>query len=447
MNFGELLLSKVVEQNDKKSLQIYGIKRHHFQTKAERAVYDFILDHIEKNGECPDYRTLVGNVSEDFTFMPDVRDSFESLANELKKYSSKVQVANVIETKLKAKFEELSGPDFLKWMKETAEGIEADTGIVKGIGKSVVEMQMEMKEEYEARKEGKNFKTYKTPFPLINKEIGGLSVTDIYGVFAESGRGKSYLMIVLIDELLRQGANVLVKSYELRAYSWLSRLLSVITAREGLITNERQEKIGLANKKILSAKLEGDEEKYFLHTLGKLNEYYPGKLILQAKGDKQLSRTLDDLERELIQHPEIDVVVLDPFYGLSDVTNGRNANKTAGGAAEGAARRFEVLVGEHQVIGLYAVQATIEKAKNEEGKRELKMPKRDQIKTTKALLDICTVLLGWDSADGLGLLGIEKGRNGGEDVTVEMIAMMDHGVIREPGEGVDLSAMVDINSY
>jgi replicative DNA helicase len=446
MNFGELLLSKVVEKNDHKALQIYGIKRHHFQTKVEKAAYDFITNYIEKNGNA---QTIVhwSEMYRKTLRIPDIRNSFEFLASELKSIARKYKLQNVIETQLTGKFEELSGPDFLKWLKTTAESIEEDTGIVKGIGKSIVEMQSEMKDEYEQRKAGKNFKTYKTPFPMINKEIGGLSVTDIYGVFAESGRGKSYLMIVLIDELLRQGANVLVKSYELRAYTWLSRLLSIITAREGLITNEHEEKIGLANKKILSAKLEGDEELYFLHTLSKLNEYYPGKLTLQAKGDKELSRTLDDLERELIQHPEIDVVVLDPFYGLSDVTNGRNANKTAGGAAEGAARRFEVLVGEHQVIGLYAVQATIEKAKNEEGKRELKMPKRDQIKTTKALLDICTVLFGWDSADGLGLLGIEKGRNGGEDVAVELIAMMDHGVIREPGEGVNLSAMIDMDSF
>src|SRR5690606_32850890 len=154
-----------------------------------------------------------------------------------------------------------------------------------------------------------------------------------------------------------------------------------------------------------------------------INEYHPGNLILQAKSDHELTRSLSEVEAELTANPSIDevvidphnnssdvygcienryageaaeqtapryenidVVVIDPFNNISDVY-GRNANRTAGGAAEQAARRFEQIVGEFDVVGLTTVQATVEntqkdKEKIREGKRELKLPTRDQVKTT-----------------------------------------------------------------
>ncbi|MEV2437279.1 AAA family ATPase, partial [Paenibacillus larvae] len=215
-----------------------------------------------------------------------------------------------------------------------------------------------------------------------------------YGIMAESGRGKTYLLIAIVDKLLRQGASVLVKSYEVKEYVWLARLISVATAVDGLFKDEEtQTPLGIPNKAILSGKLEDFVRENFEDVVSKLADYYPGKLYFQGKGGSELTRTLDDLEREL-QTNKVDVVILDPFYGLSDVY-GRNANKTAGGAAEYAASRFERIVGENDVVGFYSIQATVEKKRlDEEEQRELKTPKRDQVKTTKRLLDIATVLLG-----------------------------------------------------
>lgn len=437
----------MIEENNPEVFTRYGIKRHHFQTQAEKEAFDFLSEYIRENHQVCDYRTLVSSIRGEFTFMPKVADNFDYLSNQLKDYSAKVQMASVLQKELQEQFDELSGQDFLKWLQEKAELITQDTSIRKGVGKTLTELKDEMKSEYEKRKAGKSFKLWKTPFETVNAEIGGLFSSDIYGVFAESGRGKSYLIIAIVDELLRQGAKVLVKSYELRSYIWLSRLFSIITAREGLIENEFGIKVGLPNKEILSGKLSGESEEYFLHMLEKINSYYPGELFLQAKGDKELSRTLDELDRELNERPDIDAVILDPFYGLTDVY-GKNTNKTTGGAAEQAARRFEVICGVHDVVGLYSVQATVEKQKTtDEGRRELKLPKRDQLKTTKALLDIATCLFSFDSCDSVARLGIEKGRNSGEGLEVELIALLDHGVLKEPSSGENLTAQFDMENF
>src|SRR5699024_511899 len=158
------------------------------------------------------------------------------------------------------------------------------------------------------------------------------------------------------------------------------------------------------------------------HTISKRD--WSSDVCSSDLSDSSLTRTLDELEGELSQGG-IDVVVLDPFYGLSDVY-GRNVNKTAGGAAEYAATRFENIVGDNDVVGIYAVQATVEKKEtDEDGNRELDPPTRDQVKTSKRLLDIATVLFSFDSLEkeGRAMLGIEKGRSGGEDFKLELTAL------------------------
>jgi replicative DNA helicase len=441
MNFGEMLISKIIDYKSPEILSNYKIERHHFQTEAERQAYDFILDYVEHNRQVPDARTLAANISEDFTYLPDVTDSFEYLASGLKSYSAKVRAAKLIENEMAAKFQELDGVSFIKWMQEEANKIEQDTIVQKSIGNSLSSIKNKFKNEYENRKLGKTNKTFNTPFPSLTREVSGWQTSDIFGIMAESGRGKTMLSIAIIHDLLKQGANVLVKSFEVKMYMWVSRLFSMITAEEEAVYSTRYNQYaGLENRKLLTATLSENEEEVLFKMLDKIDSYYPGTLYLQCKGDDDLTRTLDDLDRELQQNPQIDAVFLDPFYGLTDVYSGKNANKTAGGAAEAAANRFEIICGVHDVCGFYAVQATVEKQKQDEsGARELKLPKRDQVKTSKRLLDIATVLLSWDSVDSIARIGIEKGRNGGEGFEVELIALMDVGVIKEPPNGEDIS--------
>jgi replicative DNA helicase len=210
-----------------------------------------------------------------------------------------------------------------------------------------------------------------------------------------------------------------------------------MTAEQSLLKNERGEVVGVPNRELLTGKLSEEYEAEFMRMLDEINDYYPGELLLQAKGESgegKITRSLNELDEELSRRPDIDVVVIDPIYGFSDVY-GRNNNRTTGGAAEQSARRFEGLVGDHNVVGIYAVQADVDrKEKGEDvGSHELRIPSRDKVKTTKALLEIATILFGFDSNnDGLAALGIEKGRDGGEDFELELISMLDVGVLREP---------------
>jgi replicative DNA helicase len=447
-NYAEQLISKICDDNDVGAITRYSITESDFATETERRAFCFVLQHSDANkGQAPSYATLVGEI-DGFTYIPAVTDSYEFLAKRLKDAAGRRQFAEWFESgQITANFSEMTAEEFGRYLREESDRIMMGTSVRVLNFKTFDTLRHEFRTEYEKRKDGRSFKLWKTPFPSLNDEIGGLYSGDIYGVMAESGRGKSYLIACLVDELLRQGAKVLVKSYELKAYLWLSRLLSIITAREGALDHaEIAQKVGIPNKAILSGQLDGEIEEYFLRMVDALNEYYPGELFLQAKGDRDLTRTLADLDRELQQHPEIDAVVIDPFYGLSDVY-GTNANRTTGGSAEQAARKFEQIIGANDVVGIFAIQADSRKGKDadEDGRREISLPDRSRVKTTAAVLEIATNLFAFDAVDGNGRIGVEKGRNGGEGFTIDLLALMDYGVLRELPKGAEAAAQFASN--
>lgn len=434
MAYGEQLLSKICDENAVHVIRKYGIERDHFATDPEQRAFDFIVKYAEENGgDAPSYAVLVSEVP-DIEYIPDVSDSFEYLARKLKNSAGKRRIAEFIEKDLARLYHSLDTDDLISQLTKELENIKMRTRVRIKVGRYADEIAKSMKEEYERRAAGKSFKLWKTPFPSLDKEIGGFFSGDVYGIMAESGRGKTYLTCAIVDSLLRQGATVLVKSFEVKEYLWMSRLMSVATAVDELLYDEeRGIPLGMPNRAILSGKLDDYIRDHFFDLLDRLETYYPGRLILQAKSSPELTRTLDDLDREL--HAEdIDVVVVDPFYGFADVYAGRNTNRTTGGAAEYAATRFEQIVGEHDVVGIYTVQATVDKKNREDdGDREIRIPTRDQVKTSKRLLDIATNLIGFDSVEkeGIAAIGLEKGRNGGEDFRLDLLALFDYGVIRE----------------
>lgn len=456
--YGEQIISKTVDSGDISALTKYGITRDDFETPGERQAFDFVTKYAQQNaGRAPSYATLTAECP-DITYIPDVTDSFEYLAEQLKADAAKREVLRKINgytddetgkripSELADKFAQLAPADFGRYLRELGESIETKATVKRDIGAGLAELASAFKAEYQKRKAGESYTLWKTPFLTLNEEIGGLYSGDVYGIMAESGRGKTYLSAVFVDELLRQGAVVLVKSYEVKWYPWLSRLISIATARDGAVKADGLGDVGLPNKAMLAGKMDAELEPFMLETVARLNEYYPGELILQAKGGANLTRTLNDLDRELHMWPDIDVVVIDPFYGLADV-RGRNANKVAGGAAEEAARRLEEIIGAHDVVGIYTIQAHTERQETEEGEhRAVKLPKRDRVKTTSAVLEIATNLFSFDAANGNGKIGVEKGRNGGEGFAIELVALMDYGVLRELPKGEEIAGQF-VNSF
>ncbi|UHH05409.1 DNA helicase [Bacillus subtilis] len=414
----------------------------------------------QHRGQAPTAEMVTNEVPD---FQPDfnIEASWDYLAQKLKNEAAERAFIEAINGKydeatgkqlksseLVQKFEEAQKTGNMEivaeWLTDLTESLKMRTSVRDTIGRTLSDIKESFRDEYKKREEGRSFRIYNTPFETLNKEITGWFTGDIYGIMGESGRGKTYLICLILDSLLRQGANCLVKSFEVKEYVFIARLISIATAVDGLLIDKIGRKVGLPNKAILAGKLEDVVREKFFEVLDVLDSYYPGTLYFQGKSGRELTRTLSDLEREL-STGKIDAVFLDPFYGLADVY-GKNVNKTAGGAAEYAATRFENIVGDNDVVGFYTVQASVDKKEvGEDGARELRIPTRDKVKTTSRLLDIATNLIGFDSVakEGIAGIGIEKGRNGGEDFTLELMALFDYGVLREFPKGESAAAQFD----
>ncbi|TWL40899.1 DnaB-like helicase C-terminal domain-containing protein [Bacillus paralicheniformis] len=440
MNYGVLMLSKVIEQNDPNALLRFNITAEDLPTEGERKALRYITEYAEKHGGQAPTAEMVANEVPDFQPDFNIDANYDYLAEKLRKQAALREFVDIAEKELPDRFSQAQDnpEELFSWLTEKVESLKIRTNVRSSIGRTLSEIKESFRDEYKKREEGKSFRIYKTPFPTLDNEISGWFTGDIYGIMGESGRGKTYLVCRILDSLLRQGANCLVKSFEVKEYTFISRLISIATAVDEVLIDELGRKVGIPNKAILSGKLDDVVREKFFEVLELLDSYYPGTLYFQGKSGRELTRSLADLEREL-STGKIDAVFLDPFYGLSDVY-GKNVNKTAGGAAEYAATRFENIVGDYDVVGFYTVQATVDKKEvSEDGVREIRIPTREKVKTTSRLLDIATNLIGFDSVskEGIAGIGIEKGRNGGEDFMLELVALFDYGVLREfpKGEG------------
>lgn len=448
-NSGIRFISKMTNEKDAGPLKRYDLKPEHFESDEEREWVRYIMEYAKRNrGRAPSAEEMAAEFGNTFAdaYVADVPATFESLAREIKSDWAEREFVRCMKGagsvfRYNELFEKYRGVDLVKKLADHLERIIAEGDLTMQIGHTLGQLSELAKREYIEREEGKSFKCWGTPFESLNKEIGGLYTGGCYGVLAESGRGKSYLICKFADSLLRQGATILWKSYELEWYVIVSRLASIATAVDGaFVDQETKQKIGIANRAILRGDLDPASRKTFFDLMDRLEEYYPGRLFLQAKMDEHITYTLDDLERELSLYPEIDVLIVDPFENFEDVYAGRNVNKVAGGAAAAAAKRFENIVAKHKVVGIYAVQAELEYTKEEKekiraGMRELKLPTRDQVKTTKQLLNIATNLFSFDNVNGHARIGTDKGRHGGEGFYVDLIANLDHGVLEEPPGG------------
>ncbi|MDT2293992.1 hypothetical protein P7H15_15805 [Paenibacillus larvae] len=196
---GEQLLSKIIDGNNVLALKKYGIERYHFATEAERAAYDFIVRYASKNeGNAPSYATYV-SACPDVAYIPDVSDSYEYLTWELKDRAGKKMVADLFNpakgkrtSQVEEKFSELSFDEFVAWFTKESDRIKETLNIGTGtkIGRTLDEMSADFLREYKRREAGKSFRLWKTPFEALDREIGGFYSGDIYGIMAESGRGR-----------------------------------------------------------------------------------------------------------------------------------------------------------------------------------------------------------------------------------------------------------------
>jgi hypothetical protein len=449
MHHTQLLFSKVIDANDVAILTRYGINERDLPTEGDRQVFRFVTSYADKNrGQSPSYAEVTAQCP-DFNYTPMVSDSYEYLAREIKKHSAKVQFAELVNGKLGEQFEAVGQKDIFKlfeWLQSEVESIKINTNTSSKIGTDIKADAESFLDEYRKRKDGESFKIWKSKFASINREIGGYYSGNMYTWHGRSGRGKSVFTMEEAIEAAAQGANVLVWACEMSRFEWMARAYSSISARAGIV-NANIEGVnyeaGFENRALLTGGLSEEFEAGFEVFLLQLaeGEHLPGNITLRAADDVDFfNRGVKQLEADIIA-TKADVVVVDPIY-LMDYE--ANTSKVAGGDVANTSKRIRRLAGlTGSVIHVITQADEVKDDRDDEGNRELRAPKRAEIKKTKAVLEDAANVFGIDTLDGAGIIEIGKGRNGGEGTQVEVLYLPNYGIVREVETGEAVASQFD----
>jgi len=437
-----MLLSKVIDNNDVNALKRFGIDADHFETTGERETYRFIVDYAERNrGQAPDFRTVVAECQA-FDYQPNVEDSYEFLARQIKDHAAKRMFNDLVASNdLDANFQK-DFESFAKWLTESVESIKIRTSVRNKIGTDLKTVGEQFLAEYERRKAGDSFRVWKSKFSVIGNYTSG----NMYVVYGKSGRGKSVTSLEDAVEMALQGANVLIWSMEMSWFEVWVRLFVSISGRKGLTTaefNGMDLAAGFNADELRKGQLSPEFETAFRFFVDTVNDEIPGNIIVRAVDDDEfVGRSIRDLEADIIA-TKADVVIIDPFYYLDYE---RNSSKTAGGDAAETSKKLRRLTGRLGVVTIAITQADEKQEnKDDDGNRELKLPEREDVKKTKQLLEDAYMLIAVDTdyKQGRGLIGINKGRDGGEGTSTEIIYIPQVGVVRELDAAEELAKHFD----
>lgn len=444
-NYGILLLSKVIDANDVSALDRHNVTEAHFNTDAEKKAYRFIRDYASTNrGQAPSYASVTEECP-GFFYTPQVGESYGFLTRKLMNDSADAQFSEFVNNgELARLFEGKRDdmPTFLDELTERIEGIKLRTDVREKVGTDLKLDTAKFLSEYERRKAGESFKMWRSKFSVIGSYVSG----NIYTVYGKSGRGKSVIALEDALHMATQGANVLIWAMEMATFEVLVRAYVSLSAERG-ITNLSVGGIdmsaGFDSTEVRQGKMSEEFEAAFREFLATLNTSITGNVTVRGVDDEDFNaRSLRQLEADIIQ-TKADVVVIDPFYYLDYETN---TSKTAGGDAAETSKKLRSLVGRRQVVCLPITQAEETKVSaDEEGQRELELPSREAVKKTKALLEDASMLIAVDTdyLQGRGLIGINKGRDGGEGTSVEILYIPQVGIVKEAETGVN--ALTEFN--
>jgi len=437
------------------AIREYSVTADDFATKTERDVFNFIVEYAEMNrNRTPDYRTVIEKFPE-FYYREGVTDSYRYLVGELKSYAAKKAIVDMFAGNpdergrpTKPTLEELinkeNGNKVIDDLISELESIKMRTSVRKKVGTNLKTDRDKIREEYMRRKIGESHRVWNSYLPMIN-DVGGYVSSNMYVIYGKSGRGKSAETLKEAVYLAEQGATVLIWSMEMSWFEVYVRIFTYYSQMKGGVGSTEIQgvnmDVGFDSSDLRRGNLNEEFEQKFFEFLDNIDKLMSGNIIVRAVDDDDFNdRSIRALQSDII-HTEADVVVIDPFYYMDYEAN---TSRKTGGDAENTSKALRRLAGRTDVVVLAITQADeTDEEKDDNGSRELKLPQRKDVKKTKQLLEDAAMLIAVDTnyLDGRGLVGINKGRNGGEGEVTEIIYLPQYGII-EP-LSIDEAALMD----
>lgn len=434
-NHGLLFINKAIQAESFSVFAKYGIREDSFVSASERKFYRFIEDYHDTQGQMPSY-ALMADTFDDFVYVPDITDRFEPLAEGIANRKLAVEFNRFFERDFESIKEAAKGntSELISQLTDGLNDIRLKYTNTRSVGTDLKTGTESYINEYKRRQLGDSFDTWESFLPFLNEELGGYTSGNLYVWYGRSGRGKSAIVLREALEIAQQGATVLIWSLEMSAYDVLTRLYTMLSAKLEKTTvtiDGEKRKAGFDSRDLRNGHLSQPFEEAFTEMLETINDHIEGNIVIRAVDDLDFNtRNVAQLHSD-IESTNADVAIIDPMYYMDYETN---TSKTAGGDAAETSKRLRRLAGALNVVLMTMTQAEEdEKESKDDAVRTLKLPKRSEVKKTKALLEDASALIAIDTdyTQSRGIVGINKGRNGGEGTSCELTFLPNYGIIEQ----------------
>lgn len=406
------LLSKVLDENNFFILKKYNINEDDF--KLHRNVYQFIESYVREYSQTPDYRTVIEQF-EDFEYFGEVADAFPYLCKELKTKHGLVSSFNFLQNEVPKMFNNGKNKNFLQELKEHVDSMYNASSATSYTGSNYANNGSERKARYQESKEKKSEITIPSPYESLN-EVLQMELTDYLLIQAFSNVGKSWIASHMAVFAWLQKFGVLHYSPELS--------LKQQEARNDTLIGH------FNNTHIRSGELENEEDYLqFLDGFDKQETPY----IVKTMEHLPDGLTLDVIESDLQQNPNIQMVIID---GFNLITHGKG--KLDRNAMTLTSRRLRQIFGKYNVLGVVVHQVNAneerENKKKDDDEFAERVPKPASIlgySETLAVVQDASHILSFDAVDGMGALQLVKTRGIGKDKIIDLHVDFNKGYVRE----------------
>lgn len=408
------LLSKVLLDRNYRVLRQYNVTAADFS--QDREVYNYIAGFVSEYDHTPPFEEVVSRFPA-FNMQPEVYDSFPYLCKSLKKRKAKERIFQVLQNEAGEKYQSEEIDGFLDWIDGEIQATKAITSAASGSGTNYAVNGSDRKARYEDSKVNGSNVIVPLPYPSLNKYMdGGPTLSDYLLIQAFTNVGKSWLASHIATYAWKVGGRgVLHYSPELSKQQQEDRNDTLlghfnnIQLRQGELTNEGE---------------------YFGFLDGFQDSETP--YIIKTMEDLPQGLSLDVIEADLQQNPNIEVLLIDGF-------NLMNHGRGDRAAMSNTSRKLRQLFGKYNVLGIVvhqvSPQSEKEKAKQKDSEENLSpVPNPAGLlgfSETSAVIQDAAHVLSFDAINGYGKIYLPKTRGTGKEKTVDVKCNFNFGQIEE----------------
>lgn len=419
------LISKIIDDNSFYKLDKHNIRQEDFVVIPE--VYQFVKGFTKQYGNTPDYATVTENC-QNFEYQGAVTNNISYMTKKLKSDTAKRKAFQLLQKQVSQNFETMTGTQFANWLAEESKQIADEANSATSTGTDISVNGQERKQMYLEGKDSRTGRYIPTPYPTLTEWLGGgFELSDYLLIMAYTNKGKSWIATDVGQVAWSNGFGVLHYSPELTKTQMVQRWDTL----HGHFNNT-QLKLGKLP--------EFSEQKYFEY-LDQFNETQSTPYIMKTMEDMDNGLSVETIEADLQQNPNIKMVIIDGFNLMQHKGNSKDGNRNA---MSHTSRELRKLFGKYEVVGTVVHQTPTQAEKDATAysnnsdeqdatdNRTIKAPNITDYSESIAVIQDAATVLTFNQRDGQGKMKLAKARTPNVDKEFELICDFNLGVIREP---------------